>query len=311
MDRPRLSIIVPTLNRRADLLEFTETLTRQTVLPHELIVVDAGQVPDMEAAMLEVLDGSGIELIYRRSEAGTSLQRNIAMDLMTGDYIFMFDDDILLEPDYIERSLEVFQTPAEPAVGCVLGTFTSPSRPRGWQQRWFHLFGMTHSVDGEEAAIHPGGGVRWLIEPSQTVRVPVASGGRTAYRAESIREERFDEFLPGYTLAEDVEFSYRVAQSWTILQSPDCRLFHKRSPNSRVDYGDRVSRLIYSRYYFFQKHLPKDPRHTGAWAWSNLGIVALYMGVAAGRRGERMGVLRGIARGYKRCAAHMLGRAPS
>ena len=37
------------------------------------------------------------------------------------------------------------------------------------------------------------------------------------------------------------------------------RLFHKRAPTARVDYGDRVSRLIYSRFYFFKKHLSKDP----------------------------------------------------
>ena len=308
MNSPRLSVIVPTLNRRQDLLEFTETLVAQSVRPHEFIVVDAGQIPDMQEALLVALADSGIELIYRKSDAGTSLQRNIAMDLMTGEYIFMFDDDILLEPDYIEKTLAVFSTPAEPPVGCVLGTFTSPARPQGWQQHWFKLFGMTRSVDGDQASLHPGGGVTWLREPGRDVPVPVASGGRTAYRAESIREERFDEFLPGYTLAEDVEFSYRVAQKWTILQSPGCRLFHKRSPSSRVDYGDRVSRLIYSRFYFFKKHLPKDLRHTSSWAWSSLGITAMYLGVAAGRKGERVGVVRGSARGYKRCAADVLGR---
>jgi GT2 family glycosyltransferase len=308
MDGPRLSVIVPTLNRRQDLLEFTETLVAQTRRPNEFIVVDAGQVPDMEEALLEALDGSGIALVYRRSKAGTSLQRNIAMDLMSGEFIFMFDDDILLETNYIEKTLEVFSTPMNPPIGCVLGTFSSPSRPRGWQQKWFKVFGMTHSIEGEEASLHPGGGVSWLIEPTHDVAVPVASGGRTAYRYQSIENERFDEFLPGYTLAEDVEFSYRIAQAWTIVQSPDCRLFHKRSPSSRVDYGDRVSRLIYSRFYFFKKHLPKDLLHTSAWAWSSLGITALYLGVAAGKSGERVGVIRGIARGYRRCAADLLGR---
>lgn len=310
MKVPRLSVIVPTLNRRQDLLEFTETLVQQTIQPDEFIVVDAGSVPDMKEAMLAVLEGSKIELVYRQSQAGTSLQRNVAMDLMTGEIIFMFDDDILLEPNYIEQTLRVFETPSHPPIGCVLGTFTSPARPRGWQQQWFKVFGMTHSVDGEKARLRSGGGVYWLVEPNQNVQVPVASGGRTAYRVESIQAERFDEFLPGYTLAEDVEFSYRVAQNWTIIQSPDCRLFHKRSPHSRVDYGDRVSRLIYSRYYFFQKHLPKDLQHTGAWVWSNIGIIGLYAGVAASRKGERIGILRGIARGYQRCAAHALGRSP-
>ena len=98
---------------------------------------------------------------------------------------------------------------------------------------------------------------------------------------------------------------------WTVLQSPDCCLFHKRSPTSRIDYGDRVSRLIYSRFYFFKKHLPKDLRHTAAWAWSSVGISALYLGIAVQKKGEGGSVVRGVARGYRRCVADLLGRDPS
>jgi glycosyltransferase involved in cell wall biosynthesis len=79
---PQVSVIVPTLNRRADLLEFCASLRAQTVRPLELIVVDAGQVTDMEQALIEALAGSGIGLTYRRSRAGTSLQRNVALDLV-------------------------------------------------------------------------------------------------------------------------------------------------------------------------------------------------------------------------------------
>jgi GT2 family glycosyltransferase len=305
-----ISAIVPTLNRRKDLLEFAETLVAQTIRPTDLVVVDAGDVPDMEAALLDALADSGIALVYRQSEAGTSLQRNIALDLPLGEFVFMFDDDVLLQPDYIERTLEAFEAPTTPPVGCVLGTFDSPSRPQGWRQAWFRTFGMTHSVPGDTASMSTSGGVRWLMDPPQTVEVPVASGGRTAYRRDAIGAERFDEFLPGYTLSEDVEFSFRVAQRWSIVQTPTARLFHKRAPTARVDYGDRVSRLIYSRFYFFKKHLPKDPHHVAAFAWTNVGITTFYAGVGLLKApaGEKTGVLRGVARGYKRCVADLAGR---
>ncbi len=306
---PRVSVIVPTLNRRADLLEFTDSLKAQTVLPHELLVVDAGAVPDMEEALRERLHGSGISLIYRRSAAGTSLQRNIALDLMSGDYVALCDDDLLLEPTFIERCLECFALPHSPPVGCVLGTFTSPPRPRGWQQRWFHTFGMTTSVPGDEAWMTRAGGVRWLIEPSRVVRVPVASGGRTVYRAACFDGVRFDEFLPGYTLAEDVELSWRIGQRWSIVQTPYARCFHKRADGGRVDYGDRVSRLLYSQYYFFKKHVKKDPRSLGAFAWTQIGTTVFYTGVGALRapKGEKLRVVRGIARGYRRVARDLAG----
>ena len=129
----RVSVIVPTLNRRADLLEFCASLRAQTVLPYELIVVEDGHVPNMHDALCSALDGSGIALQYRRSRAGTSLQRNIALDLVRGDFVLLCDDDLLLEPAYIAQSLDAMQTPLDPPVGCVLGTFSSPGRPGGWR----------------------------------------------------------------------------------------------------------------------------------------------------------------------------------
>lgn len=306
----RVSAIVPTLNRRKDLLEFAASLVSQTVRPDELLVVDAGEVPDMEDALRDALDGSDIALVYRRSEAGTSLQRNIALDLCTGDFVFMFDDDCLMAGDYIERMLEAFDHPASPPVGCVLATFDNEPRPRGMRQKYFKLFGMTHAVQSDEGSMSTSGGVRWPIDPSRVVEIPVASGGRTAYRRDAIGGERFAEFLPGYTMAEDVEFSFRIAKAWTVVQTPRARIFHKRAPTARVDYGDRVSRLIYSRFYFFKHHIPKDARHVAAFAWTNLGIAGFYTGVSLIRapEGGRLGALRGVARGYRRCLDDVLGR---
>ncbi len=308
--RPLISAIVPTLDRRDDLLAFVRTLVAQTVVPDELIIVDAGSVPDLESALQRALDGSGVALRYSRSAAGTSLQRNRALDQARGDLLFLLEDDVLLEPDYIERSIEAFDLPFDPPVGCVLGTFTSPPRRRGWQQRYFQMFGMTHAVSGDAASISTSGGPRWLMEPSRPVAVPLASSGRAAYRREAIGAHRFDEYLPGYTMFEDVEFSFRVARDWTLVHTPHARLFHSRSKRARPDRGDRVGRLIYSRFYFFRKHVPKGPREIAAFAWTNLGISAFYVGVGLLRAppGQKVGVLRGIAKGYRRVADDLRGR---
>lgn len=309
-DRPVLSAIVPTMDRRDDLLAFVATLVAQTVRPDELVVVDAGSVPQLEAALRAALEGSGISLVYSRSEAGTSLQRNKALDQARGDLLFLLEDDVLLEEDFVERTLEAFALPFDPPVGAVLGTFTNPPRPRGWQQGYFRAFGMTHAVPGDEAGMSTSGGPRWLLEPSRPVAVPLATTGRTAWRREAIGDHRFDEYLSGYTMFEDVEFSFRAAEGWTLVHTPHARLFHTRSDKARLDLGDRVGRLIYSRYVFFRKHIPKRPRHIAAYAWTNLGITAFYAGVGLVRRplGEKGAVLKGILSGYRRVAHDLTGR---
>ena len=307
-DTPRISVIIPTIGRPDDLRKMFATLIVQTVLPHEFVLVNAGPM-DLKDLCEECLADSGIELKYTTSQPGTSLQRNIALDMARGDFYFLFDDDVLLEPDYIERTMECFSLDYDPPVGGVLATFNNSSRKAGWRRTYFKIFGMTHSVEGSAAKLQSSGAVRWLIDPPEVVEIPVCSGGRVAYRAECFDEQRFDEFLPGYTMSEDVEVSFRIAKNWTLVQTPHARMFHTHSPVNRNSYGERVSRLIYSRYYFFKKHCPKNLRHIAAFTWSNVGIVALYSGVALTRAEPGPGpVLKGIARGYDRCLKDLTGR---
>ena len=94
MSLPTTSVIVPTLNRRDDLLAFTKTLIEQTVLPDEFVIVDAGNIENLDKEILNALKGSGIRLQYARSEAGTSLQRNVAMDLANGEIFFITTYDL-------------------------------------------------------------------------------------------------------------------------------------------------------------------------------------------------------------------------
>jgi GT2 family glycosyltransferase len=290
----------------------------QTIPVHVFAVVDAGDTPTLEARLREKLDPAGIELLYRTSTPGTSLQRNIGLDLLAeqlepNDLVFFFDDDVLLEPNFVEEVIRCMGLPTQPPVGCVLATFTQEPRPRGWQQAWFKTFRMTHQVEGDVARLGAAGAVQWLLEPSTDVAVPVASGGRTCYRWAAIANERLDEFLPGYTLNEDVEYSFRVAKTWTIIHSPTVRLFHKRSPKGRVDYGDRLSRMIYSQFYFFRKHRPRAPGHLAALAWNALGTSSFYVaaGLLKGDSKSRMGALKGVVKGYQKCAAELKKPRPT
>ena len=63
----KISVIIPTLNRYDDLKAFTHTLTRQTLKPAELVIVDAGTLDSIEPMLRAGLDGTGIELVYLRA----------------------------------------------------------------------------------------------------------------------------------------------------------------------------------------------------------------------------------------------------
>jgi glycosyltransferase involved in cell wall biosynthesis len=297
-----ISVIVPTLNRNKEILYFVDTLMKQTQPVHELVVVDAGETSNLQTQLTNALEGSSIELTYATSEAGTSLQRNVAIDICKGDILFFFDDDILLEPDYVEQSMKCFDLEFSPKVGGVLGTFTSSYKTSKAKKFYSKLFRLTHSIEGNEAKLMATGAVQWLIKPEEIVRVPVCSGGRVAYRKECFDDERWSTFLPGYTMSEDVEISFRLSKKWTLLQNPEALLYHDKSDDGRNSQGDRFARLIYSRFYFFHNHRSKTPTNLFAFAWWNLGILGLVGAhQVRSKESDPIDLLKGIKKGYQLC----------
>lgn len=298
----KLSVIVPTRNRVADLRAFVPTLVAQSVTPDELIVVDSGDVPGIREVLRELLAGSGISLVYAHSDPSTSLQRNIGIDLSSGDILFFFDDDIELEPDYIERTLECFKLHRTPPVGGVMGTQTNAPYAGLAREIIYGAFELTHWTRSDKAKLYKSGGVRYCVKPSQVVDVPVCYGCCMAFKKECFDTERFAEFLPGYTLNEDVELSYRISRKWTLLQTPFARVLHKVSSVSRESIPDTVSRLIFAKYWFVRRHRPHDAPHMAAFAWANLGLASLYVARGISRKEPGLpAILRGMKQGYRRC----------
>lgn len=305
MSTPSTSVVLPTMNRGEDLRDFLVALRAQTVLPDELVVVDAGE--PVEAILREGLEGSGIELVYTQSTPGTSSQRNLGIDLARGEILFFLDDDMILERDYVERSLEAFELPMEPPVGGVMGSQINVPADSLRKRLLYGLFGIAHTAPGDDSVLYVHGGVRWLEDPSRVVPIPAAATGRVAYRRACFEGERFSEFLPGYTFAEDVELAVRIARNWTIVHQPAAKLDHRHSAAGRVGYGDRVSRVMYSRYYFFTRHRDRSLGNLARFAWCHTGETAQLAGVGLFKRKTGLSpVLKGVLHGYRLCAEDLL-----
>jgi len=295
-----ITVAIPTLNRPGDMTAFMPTLRAQTVLPDQFIVVDAGDPGTLQKEMETVLGDTGMELLYLRSEKGLCTQRNVALDHATGDIIFFFDDDVELEPTYIEKVMECFAIETSPPVGCVQGTLIDPPATiDGWKSTVYRTFGLTHWTSEQDPALYTAGGVRFLTDPQDIVAVPVAQGCRMAFRREVFENERFIQFLPGYCQNEDVDMTFRVGKHWTILQTPHAKLLHKESPVSRIQYPAQLGQMIYAHYYFFTRYREKTPGNVAQYAWSHSGLMVLALGRAVIK--AQPDVLRGIKDGYSRC----------
>lgn len=101
--KPTVSIILPTLNRYKYLKDALLDLGKQTIPPHEIIVIDQTDNPDK--SFYDQFSELPLKLIFQ-DQKGQWLARNRAIQQSTGDYILMFDDDSRVDPDWTAEHLK-------------------------------------------------------------------------------------------------------------------------------------------------------------------------------------------------------------
>src|SRR4051795_6957520 len=99
----KLSLVIPTYNRSAFLVQTILSVLAQTRLPDELIVIDDGSTDDTR----ETLAKFGHQVSYHyQPNAGLAAARTAGLGLSTGDVLCFLDSDDLLLPAALE-TLEV------------------------------------------------------------------------------------------------------------------------------------------------------------------------------------------------------------
>jgi glycosyltransferase involved in cell wall biosynthesis len=95
------SIIIPLYNRPQEIDELLNSLTKQTYLQFEVLVVedgssnDAKHIVDKYANLLDVK-------YFVKPNSGQGFSRNFGFEKAAGDYFVIFDSDCLIPPDYLE-----------------------------------------------------------------------------------------------------------------------------------------------------------------------------------------------------------------
>ena len=271
-------VIIPTKNRPLDLVITLRSLFRQTVLPRELVIVDQSAARDSRDAVDEFYRAlpsgqrEAVRLLYIHDPAitGAATARNAAMDAAGQDYWVFLDDDVIMEPDFLEQMLLPLQGDAE--IRGVGGIITNYSRP-AFTFRFFHgLFARGPFHDGRQR-------IYWRAEAlRQTGLVPVSrlGGGLMAFRAAEVRYLRFDAQLRATSEGEDVEFCSQLPAGTRLQVNPRARLEHKKTPVARS--GDHWLRAeARANTYLYRRLWRNRLRHRLCYFW----LMSGYAMVAA------------------------------
>ena len=267
--KPRVSVIIPTKNRPEDLERTISTLLLQTHMADELIIVD-------QSRMRSVLktDPLPLKYIYNPGITGASHARNEGMKQATGDIWLFLDDDVLLEPNFIEKLLAAYS----PGITGVSGIITNYSAPPIVRRLWESAFEVGPFRDDRQTVYR---NVETLRNAEPT-RVRHFGAGLMSFRAGEIRGLWFDENLQGTSFGEDIDFCAHLPRGSVLLITPQARLVHKRSPEGRNS-AHWLDLHAQGTNYMRQRHWRSGIRNNLCFAWLNVGY-ALSAALSSARR---------------------------
>jgi GT2 family glycosyltransferase len=123
-DDMRLSILIATCDGAGDLPECLDSLARQKLLPHEVIVVANGL--HASCVMRHAL-GSRLKTIRNERNEGFARANVQALAISTGEAIVTVNDDMILHPDCLAELAKVTVHPSRP--GMVAGRILLQAAP--------------------------------------------------------------------------------------------------------------------------------------------------------------------------------------
>jgi len=155
-------------------------------------------------------------------------QRNLGATRVHTDLVFFLDDDVVLQKTYVAEIVRVFSEDPDQWVGGVGGTIVNMiySEPRGMNR--FLLAFCLGCLKGTYAGRVLGPAVNFIPADSSAAiqRVDWLPSTACAYRTNVFREHRFCESFEGYSFAEDLHLSMRVAKTHILLNATGARLVH-------------------------------------------------------------------------------------
>jgi len=263
---PRLSIIIPTLNRGRLFHDTVRQLLEQDYRDWELVLVDQSDPQERAANEALVAELDDARIVYLHLDVkGLPNARNEGMAIARGEVWLFLDDDVILLGDVLAAHMRCYD---DPEVGGVTGRIVERTvRPNA-----------DHTVN----AISPGGRVITNLWGFDRCEIETLKGANMSYRASACRQiGGFDRQYTGTALLEDTDYSTRIRLAgWKLLFEPDAELVHLSSPSGGVRVEDAL-RTEYWRFrncaYFVLKN--RGPSHFPR-------VAATFAGIAAKRAAE-------------------------
>jgi len=277
---------------RFDILKIALRLgVTQSRPPGQVIVVDTSN--DWQRCRDEVMRDirpllPSAEWVYLRGDVPSiTVQRNQAIERLSTDVVFFFDDDTLMHEGCAEAIMRVYEGDPGAAMAGLGATEVRDVPPaaselprakaqHGRDSRFqhtalFRFFKNEVILNFAERRIIPWGPPfsRGPLPASlarfNLVQRALLFGYQMTWRTAVCRAERFEPALRSYAACEDLDFSYRATRHGLLANVPDARVYHHAALSGRDGERVRVAMQIMNAALFCRRNAEDLPRARAAW----------------------------------------------
>jgi N-acetylglucosaminyl-diphospho-decaprenol L-rhamnosyltransferase len=209
----RATVVIPTFNGRRMLEQALEALERQTV-SHDVVVVDNASTDGTGELLAERFPD--VHVVRLPENVGFGRAVNSGVEAVQTDVVVLINNDVLCEPEFLERLLEPL---GDEGVAMVAGILLQHDRPELVDSAGIELDTTLRSWDALWN--------RPVTEVADASDPVGPCGGAAAFRTEVFQEAGgFDETFFAYW--EDVDLALRLRLAGhRCVRAPQARALHK------------------------------------------------------------------------------------
>ena len=221
MQNNSISIVIATKDRPDELRNVLRSLSRQTSIPGQIIIVDASEKKDKIAAT--DFKGFNLEYIYHRPPSA-SAQRNRGIQAVDDrmEFVGFLDDDITLETDAFEKMVRFWRKAPLQTGGCSFNCVNIPMVGSNRLKR-LPIVQRLGLYGKRKGRVMPSGWQTLIGKVDETTFVDWLPSTASVWRRKIFDTFQFDEYFDRYSYLEDLDFSYSVRKYYQLVVAHDAR----------------------------------------------------------------------------------------
>jgi len=273
-----ISVVVPTYNRSSEILETVNSIIVSKV--KEILIIDQSKLKKEAENIKKICNNlylKGYPIKYYHFDfASTAIARNKGVELSSKEskIISFIDDDVSVQDNYFQVIIDKFNN--NPKVLGVAGYIPEEvTKLDSMLDKTIRRIFFLRKYENFKCRVTCPYNNTYPYSLNYDIFAQWFPGVNTSYKKEIFKEYHFDNKLLGYSLVEDIDFSYSlfISNPKALLLTGDTLVTHRISKTERHDikkmsYTNQVDHFYF--YWKYQKYFSKLKHY-----WCVLGIMLL------------------------------------